>query len=57
MLAAAGPPVLPPVDVSGALLLLHFPLIVAVEPLLLLRVAGPRVLLLYLRLIAWLFPV
>ena len=35
VLASAEPPVLPPVAVPGASLLLHFPKLVAVEPLLL----------------------
>ena len=43
VLAAAEPPVLPPVAVPGASLLLHFPKLVAVEPLLLLPVSGPGV--------------
>ena len=46
VLATANPTVLPPVAVAGASLLLHFPLLVAVEPLLLLPVAGPQLLLL-----------
>ena len=46
VLAATEPPVLPPVAVQGLLLLLYFPLLVAVEPLLLLHVAGPRLLIL-----------
>ena len=43
VLATADPPVLPPVAVTGASLLPHFTLLVAVEPLLLLPVAGPGV--------------
>ena len=43
VLADAEPPVLPPVAVSGASLLLHFPLLVAVDPLLLMSVACPGV--------------
>ena len=69
VLAPAEPPVLPPVSVTGASLLPHFTLLVAVEPLLLLPVAGPgvsrslwllavlRFLLLYLRLVACFFAV
>ena len=57
VLADTEPPVLPPVAVPGASLMLHFPLLVAVEPLLLLPVAGPRFLLLWLRLVMWLFEV
>ena len=41
VLAAAEPPGLPPVAVPEALLLLHFTLLVAVEPLLLLTFSGP----------------
>ena len=44
--ASTEPPVLPPVAVTGASLLLYFPLIVDVEPLLLMPVAGPQFLLL-----------
>ena len=40
VLAASDPPVLPPVAVPGASLLLHFPLLVSFEPLLMLPVAG-----------------
>ena len=40
VLAAAEPPVLPPVAVPGASLLLYFQLLVDVEPLRLLPVAG-----------------
>ena len=43
VLASTEPPVLPPIDVPGGSLLIHFPLIVDVEPLLLLPVAGPGV--------------
>ena len=46
LLAAAEPPVLSTFAVAGASLLLHFPLLVAVEPLLLLPVAGPQLLIL-----------
>ena len=43
MIAASDPPVLPPVAVPGAFLMLHFTLLVSVEPLLLLPVSGPGV--------------
>ena len=46
VIAAADPPVLPPVAVIGSSLLLHFPLLVAVEPLMLLPISGTRFLLL-----------
>ena len=69
VLAASEPPVLPPAAVPGASLLLHFPLIVSVEALLMLPVAGTGVsrlrwlldvlqfLILWLRLVAWSFAV
>ena len=69
VLATADPPVLPPVAVTGASLLPHFTLLVAVEPLLMMPVSGPgvprsrwllallRFLLLYMRLVACLFAV
>ena len=40
VLAAAEPPVLPPIDVAGVSLLLPFSMIAAVDPLLLLPVSG-----------------
>ena len=43
VIAASDPPVLPPVAVPGAFLMLHFTLLVSVEPLLLLPVSGPGV--------------
>ena len=55
VLASDELPVLPSVAVPGASLLLNFTLLVDVEPLLLLPVSGPRFLLIYLRLVAWLF--
>ena len=57
VISSAEPPVLPPVAVPGASLLLYFPLLVSVEPLLLMPVDGSRFLLLQLRLVTGLVAV
>ena len=46
VLAASEPPVVPPIAVPGALLLLPFLMLVAVEPLMMMPVSGIRFLLL-----------